>query len=95
MSEEWKPPTVGDLIAKLSELDPSLPVVLAEDSEGNGFDTWSGDVGETLYNTEYKETRLTPEEFAADQASEKPRYTEDDEPPEIDDVIVRAIIIWP
>jgi hypothetical protein len=92
---EHKLPTVGDLIAKLSTLDPALPVVLSEDSEGNGFDTWSGDVSETLYDTEYRETRLTPEQFAADQASEKPRYTEDDEPPEIDDVIVRAVVIWP
>lgn len=92
---EHKLPTVGDLIAKLSTLDPSLPVVLAEDPEGNGFDTWSGEVDETLYDIEYRETRLTPEQFAADQASEKPRYTEDDEPPEIDDVIVRAVVIWP
>ncbi|HET9144060.1 hypothetical protein [Actinophytocola sp.] len=94
MTDEWKPPTVADLIAKLSTMDPTLPVVLAEDEEGNGFDTWGGDVVESLYDTEYKETYLTPEAFAEDQAKDKPRFT-DDEPPEIGGSVQRVAVVWP
>lgn len=95
VTQEWKPPTVGDLVAELLKLDQSLPVVLAADEEGNGFDTWSGEVAESLYDMADRETYLTPEQFAADQASEKPRYGEDDEPPEEDDEIVRVAVVWP
>lgn len=34
--------TVGELIKKLSELDPSLPVLSARDPEGNGYNQVSG-----------------------------------------------------
>ena len=96
MTEDNGPPTVADLIATLSTLDPSLPVVVAADEEGNGFEMWSGDVEVSLFSTEDKETFLTPEAFAEDQAKEKPKYGPDDEPPEVDgDDIVRVAVVWP
>lgn len=92
---EYELPTVADLIAKLSTMDQTLPVVLAQDPEGNGFDTWSGDVIESLYHSEWRETFMTPEQFAEDQAREDSEYGPDDEPPDIDDTVRRVVVVWP
>ncbi len=98
MTDEYKPPTARDLLAALSALDDTeldMPVVLAEDEEGNGFEYWGGELDRSLFHKEWKETYLTPEQFAADQAKEKPKYGPDDEPPEIGEEIERVIIVWP
>ncbi|HZA71485.1 MAG TPA: hypothetical protein VE476_01085 [Propionibacteriaceae bacterium] len=96
VTEEWTPPTVGDLVAALSKVDQSLPVVLAQDEEGNGFNTWSGDVVESLYDTQEREIHLTPEQWAAEMAKPDSRFDpEDDEPPEIGGDIERVIVVWP
>jgi hypothetical protein len=93
-----RPPltTVRDLIDALSTLDPSLPVILASDEEGNDFHPFSGDVTEQTYNIDWRETDLTPEQYVQYLADPKSVYTEDDAPPEIDgEHVVRAVVLWP
>jgi hypothetical protein len=97
MTEEWKPPTVGDLVTKLSTLDQTLPVVLAKDEEGNGFEYWGGDVEESLINRSDRDaTYHTPEQWAAEMEDPDSRFDpEDDAPPEIGGDIERVIVVWP
>lgn len=100
MTEEWKPPTVADLVAKLSALPAdkqALPVMLAKDEEGNGFEYWGGDVEESLMSVSERDaTWHTPEQWAEEMAKPNSRFDpEDDEPPEIDDDVQRVIVVWP
>lgn len=97
MTEEWKPPTVGDLVAKLSTLDQTLPVVVAKDEEGNGFEYWGGDVEESLIHKVHRDaTWHTPEQWAKEMEDPSSRYDpEDDAPPEIGGDVERVIVVWP
>jgi hypothetical protein len=97
VAEEYKPPTVGDLVAKLSTMDQSLPVVLAADEEGNGFEYWSGDVVESLINSQDRDaTWHTPEQWAEEMAKPDSRFDpEEDAPPEIGGNIERVAVVWP
>lgn len=73
-----------------------LPVVLSSDAEGNTFDLLADVSPCAVYDKGIGEAYMTPEEFAADQAAEISRFTEDDEPPEVDGVdIVRAVVLYP
>lgn len=96
-TEEYKPPTVADLVAALSTLDQTLPVVVAKDEEGNGFEFWSGDVQESLIDKDERDaTWHTPEQWAKEMEDPDSRFDpEDDEPPEIDDRVIRVIVLWP
>lgn len=97
MTEEWKPPTVADLVAKLSTMDQTLPVILAKDEEGNGFETWSGEVEESLIDMQERDTTWhTPEQWAEELAKPDSRFDpEDDAPPEIGGDVQRVIVVWP
>lgn len=97
VTEEWKPPTVGDLVTKLSTLDQTLPVVVAKDEEGNGFEYWSGDVVESLIDKTHRDaTYHTPEQWAEEMKDPDSRFDPvDDEPPEIGGDIERVIVVWP
>jgi hypothetical protein len=83
--------TVKDLIEKLSNLDPELPIILSEDSEGNSYNYLRviDDNTMFLYNdNEIKLHHLTPELKAH-------RYSEEDVfNPEEDDG-VRCVVFWP
>lgn len=96
MSED-KPPTNADLIAKLSTLDPKLPVVLAVDKDGNHFDFWAGDLAEALINTEDRDaTWHTPEQWTEEMDNPDSRFDPvEDEPPEIGGHIQRVVVLWP
>lgn len=90
--------TVGDLIAVLSTMGRSLPVMLAEDEEGNGFETLS-EVVESLCDGET--TWHTPEQWAVELTNPDSQFDpEDDEPPVEgsetgDGVVRRVVMLWP
>jgi hypothetical protein len=94
---EYKLPTVADLVSKLSTLDQTLPVILAKDEEGNGFETWGGDAEESLIDVvERDATWHTPEQWAQEMAKPDSRFDPvDDAPPEIDGDVQRVIVLWP
>lgn len=97
---EYRPPTARDLLAALSKLDTAeldCPVILAKDEEGNGFETWSGDVIPSLIDIEERDTTWhTPEQWAEEMAKPDSRFDpEDDEPPEIGGDVQRVIVLWP
>ncbi len=90
--------TVGGLIDVLSTMDRELPVMCAEDEEGNGFaDVCS--VEETLCDGE--STFHTPRQWAAELANPDSRFDPvEDEPPaegsETGDGVVRRVaMLWP
>lgn len=95
---DGKVSTVADLIAILSTMDQTLPVMSAWDAEGNGFATVS-EVVETLCDGET--TWHTPEQWAAELANPSGRYDpEDDAPPPEnsetgDGVARRVVLLWP
>lgn len=94
---EYKLPTVADLIAKLSTMDPTLPVILAKDEEGNGFETWGGDAEESLIDIDERDTTWhTPEQWAQEMAKPDSRFDpEDDAPPDIEGSVKRVVVVWP
>lgn len=91
--------TVADLIKKLSTLDPTLPVVQSKDAEGNGYNYWSGDAAEAIFDGEYNgDISLTPEQYAeimAKPEAQRQGYTEDDEPLEVGGDVARVVVLWP
>jgi hypothetical protein len=100
VSTEYQPPTARDLLAALSALPAEkldLPVALAKDEEGNGFEFWGGDVIETLMDKHERDTTWhTPEQWAEEMAKPDSQFDpEDDAPPEIDDEVIRVLVVWP
>lgn len=95
---DGKVSTIADLIAALFTMDQSLPVMLATDEEGNGFETVS-EVAESLCDGET--TWHTPEQWAAELANPSGRFDpEDDAPPpensETGDGVARRVaLLWP
>jgi hypothetical protein len=93
--------TVADLIAKLSTMDPKLPVVLSQDAEGNGYNYWSDTAEEAMFEGTYNgDITLTPEQYAeimAKPESERGGYTEDDEPMQPGDggTARKVVVLWP
>jgi hypothetical protein len=93
-----KATTVGDLIAILSTMDRDLPVMLAKDGEGNGFETLH-EVAESMCDGET--TWHTPEQWAAELANPDSRFDpEDDAPPDEgeqtgDGTARRVALLWP
>ncbi len=81
--------TVGELKKMLSEFSDDLPVILQEDSEGNGYSPLHG-ADEAMYVPErpwYGEVYMTNE-----QVDEDPRYSDEDRPPED---AIKVVVIWP
>ncbi len=93
--------SVGDLVAVLSKMDASLPVVMSQDAEGNGHNFWSGDAALMMFDGTYNgDVTLTPEDFAeimAKPEDQREGYTEDDVPMEPGDggTAVKAVVLWP
>lgn len=72
--------TVGELIAKLKEIDPNRIVIMAKDAEGNGYSplsdfwigayraetTWMGDVGSEELTEEMRQSGYTEEDVIRD-----------------------------
>lgn len=84
--------TVGDIIAELSELDPTLIVGIAKDEEGNGFNAWSGDFSFSLYDPdgEYEE-QFSSYTYDLDEDGDE---DEDTERP-VEEREANSIILWP
>jgi hypothetical protein len=91
--------TVGDLLAALSKLDPSMPIVVSRDEEGNGFSpladwsegTYAPDVwGEGDLSTYSGE--LVDEE-GSDEREEDEEEEEDEDAGER--ISVKVLVLWP
>lgn len=95
---DGKASTVGELIAVLSTMDPALPVMLARDGEGNGFESLS-EVAESICDGET--TWHTPEQWAVELTNPDSRCDpEEDAPPaegeETGDGVARRVaLLWP
>lgn len=73
--------TVAELIERLQQLDPALPVILAKDGEGNGFSP-ACEVAVDMYVAE-----TTWSGYMVDQGA--------DEDTEEDDEANPVAVIWP
>jgi len=92
--------TVGDLLAALAKLDPSLPIVISRDEEGNGFSpladweegTYAPDVwGEGDLSTYSGE--LVDEE--GEERSDEEADPDEEEDSDEERVKVKVLVLWP
>lgn len=81
--------TVGDLIKKLEEFDPSLHVGISSDEEGNSVEEWSGDITYAVY----KDWEDRGYQFSGYIYTEDEDGFEDET--EVTPETATAIVIWP
>jgi hypothetical protein len=85
--------TVGDLLAALAKLDPSLPIVISRDEEGNGFSPLA-DWEEGAYAPDvWGEGDLST--YSGQLVDENPDSDEEGDAEDEGRVSVKVLVLWP
>jgi hypothetical protein len=81
--------TVGDLLAALAKLDPTLPIVISRDEEGNGFSPLADWELGTYAPDVWGEGDLST--YSGELLDEEENSDEEDE----EQVSVKVLVLWP
>ena len=85
--------TVGDLLAALAKLDPTLPIVLSRDEEGNGFSPLADWETATYAPDVWGEGDLST--YSGELVDEEENSEREEEDLNDERVSVKVLVLWP